>query len=107
MACSGQARHICTGASIGKNFCAVHVRRADTKAARKLFANLINNAPSPLVVMQVRDDQVQTTANGLTRAMSYEWSVPNAERTMLFTLTTAPSEAAQLQVLDSASIIGR
>lgn len=91
----------------GKNFCAVHVRRADTEAAKKQFADLVANAPSPLVARQVKNEQAQTTANGPTQTLAYEWSAPNAPRKMLFTLTTAPSDAAQLQVLGSAAIISQ
>ncbi|HEY8095271.1 MAG TPA: hypothetical protein VIE65_04150 [Methylobacter sp.] len=91
----------------GKNLCAVHVRRANTEAAMKLFTGLVANAPSPLIAKQVRNEQAQTTANGQTQTISYEWSVPNAERKMLFTLTTASSENAQLQVLGSAAIVGQ
>lgn len=91
----------------GKNLCAVHVRRANTEAAKKLFAGLVSTAPSPLVAKQVRNEQAQTTANGQTQTVAYEWSVPNASRKMLFTLTTAASDTAQLQVLASAAIIGQ
>lgn len=89
----------------GKHLCAVHGRKADTEAARKLFAGLVSNAPSPLVARQVRNDQTQTTASGQTKTLAYEWSAPNASRKMLFTLTTAASESAPLQVLASAAII--
>lgn len=91
----------------GKNICAVHARRASTEAAKKLFAGLVANAPSPLVAKQVRNEQEQTTANGQTQTVSCEWSVPNASRKMLFTLTTAASDTAQLQVLGSAAIVGQ
>ena len=91
----------------GKNVCTVHVRRADTVAAKKQFENFVANAPSPLVAKQVRNDQTQTAVNGPTQTVAYEWSVPNSPRKMLFTLTTAPSEAAQLQVLGSAAIISQ
>ena len=91
----------------GKNICLVHVRRADTEAAGKQFAKLVANAPSPLVARQVRNEQARTAANGPTQTVTYEWSAPNAPRKMLFTLTTAPSETAQLQVLGSAAIISQ
>jgi hypothetical protein len=87
------------------NFCAVHVHRASTEVAKKLFTGLVASAPSPLVAKQVKSEQTQT-ANGQTQTVSYEWSVPNASRKMLFTLTTASSDTAQLQVLGSAAIVG-
>lgn len=91
----------------GKNFCAVHLRRADTEAVKKEFANLVAHAPSPLMAKQVRNEQAQTAANGPTQILAYEWSMPNTARKMLFTLTTAPSDSAQLQALGSAAIIGQ
>ena len=91
----------------GKNLCAVHVRRASTEAAKKLFIGLVANAPSPLIAKQVKNEQAQTAANEQTQTISYEWSVPNAARKMLFTLTTASSDTVQLQVLGSAAIVGQ
>lgn len=91
----------------GKNLCTVYVRRANTEAAKKWFTGLVANAPSPLVAVQVKNEQAKTTANGQTETVSYEWSVPNATRKMLFTLTTASSDNAQLQVLGSAAIVGQ
>ena len=93
----------------GKNFCAVHARRADTEAVRELFVNLVANsvtdARSELEVKQVADEQRQTDSNGPVDTIAYEWSTPGASRKMLFMLSTAPSETAQLQVYGSASII--
>lgn len=91
----------------GKNLCAVHGRRASTETASKLFTGLVATAPSPLIAKQVRNEQVQTTANGQTQTVSYEWSAPNSARKMLFTLTTASSATAQLQVLGSAAIVSQ
>ena len=91
----------------GKSLCAVHVRRASTEAAKRLFIKLVANAPTPLIAKQVKNEQAQTAANGQTQTISYEWSVPNAARKMLFTLTTASSNTAQLQVLGSAAIISQ
>jgi len=91
----------------GKNFCAVHVRRASTEAAKKLFIGLVSNAPAPLIAKQLENEQTQTAANGQIQTTSYEWSGPNTTRKMLFTLTTASSDTAQVQVLGSAAIIGQ
>jgi hypothetical protein len=89
----------------GKNFCAVHVRRANTETATRLFTALVANAPFPITAKLVQDEQTHTAASGAVHTLSYEWSVPIAPRKMLFTLTTAPSESAGLQVLGSAAII--
>lgn len=91
----------------GKNFCAVHARRANTETVIKLFTALVAHPPSPFTAKQVMNQQAQTAANGMTHTVSYEWSLPNVARKMLFTLTTAPSESAQLQVLGSAAIVGQ
>jgi hypothetical protein len=91
----------------GKNSCAVLARRADTETAKRLFAGLVANAPAPLIAKQVLNEQSQTASNGQTQTVSYEWSVPNASQKMLFTITTAPSETAQLQVLGSAAVVGQ
>ena len=90
-----------------QNFCAVHARRADTEAARKYFMGMVATAPLPLVAKQVTNKQQQTRDNVLTQTIAYEWSTPNTPRKMLFTLTTASSENAQLQVLGSAAIIDK
>lgn len=93
----------------GKNFCAVHARRADTEVAKELFVNLVANAQlqarSQVEVKQVTNEQRQTDANGLVETVAYEWAVPGASHKMLFMLSTAASESAQLQVFGSASII--
>jgi hypothetical protein len=89
----------------GENFCAVHARRANTETAARLFTALVANAPSPITAKLVQDEQRHTAASGTVHTISYEWSVPNAPRKMLFTITTAPSESAGLQVLGSAALI--
>lgn len=83
----------------------VHVRRANTEAAKQLFADLVASAPAPLIAKKVRDEQAQTTANGQTQTLAYEWSIPDVSRKMLFTITTAASDTAQLQVFATAAII--
>ena len=87
-----------------KNICAEYARRADAAKAEKLFVALVGNSPAPLVARPVRDERAQTPANGPTHTISYEWALPNAARKMLFTITTATSDDAQLQVLGSAAM---
>ena len=89
----------------GKNFCALHARRANTETVTKLFTELVAHPPAPFIVKQLKNEQVQTAENGMTYTVSYEWSLPDVARKLMFTLTTAPSESAQLQVLGSAAII--
>lgn len=88
-----------------KNFCAVYARKADTEAAKQQFARLVDNAPAPLVVTRTAPERTDTAANGTTETVSYTWAVPNGNRRMLFMLTTASAEYAQLQVMASASLI--
>lgn len=87
-----------------KNICAVYARRADATKAEKLFVALVGNSPAPLVARPVRDERAHTPANGPTHTISYEWALPNAARKMLFSITTATSDDAQLQVLGSAAM---
>lgn len=89
----------------GGNFCAVYGRRADTEAVEQKFSAIVATAPSPLVAKQVANKHVQTSANGQTHTVAYEWSIPNAHRKMLFTLTTASSATAQIQAMGSAAIV--
>lgn len=89
----------------GKNFCGLHARRANTQTAKKLFIGLVANPPSPFTATLLKNEQMQSPPNGEIQTLSYEWSAPSVTRKMIFTLTTAPSESAQLQVLGSATII--
>jgi hypothetical protein len=89
----------------GKNFCAVHVRRASAETAIKLFTGMVANPPSPFTSTLIKNEQAQSMVNGQTRTLSYEWSIPNTTRKVLFSITTATSASAPLQVLGSAAII--
>ncbi len=89
----------------GENLCAVYARRADTEAVQQHFSAIVATAPPPLVATPVANKRAQTSANGQTRTVAYEWSAPNAHRKMLFTLTTASSATAQIQAMGSAAIV--
>lgn len=91
----------------GKNFCAVHGRRANSETAIKLFTRMVENPPSPFTSTLVKNEQTQSPVDGQIHTLSYEWSARSATRKMLFTLTTATSESAQLRVLGSAAIISQ
>ncbi|WP_209589954.1 NMCC_0638 family (lipo)protein [Massilia sp. BHUDP2] len=86
-----------------KNLCAVYARRADTRAAEKLFVERVGTAPAPLIGKRTADDHART-ASGPTHTLAYEWGVPKAGKKMVFTLTTAASDTAQVQVLGTAAI---
>lgn len=92
---------------ISKNYCALHVRRANVDTALKLFTEMVANPPHPFTSTLVKNERTQSVTNGLTETISYEWSIPNVTRKMLFTITAAASESAQLQVLGSAAIISQ
>ena len=85
----------------------VYARRADVAIANTLFQKLVANAPAPFTSRMVMNEDKQTVANGVTYTVSYEWFIPNGARKMLFTLTTAAAETAQLQVLGSAAIVSQ
>jgi hypothetical protein len=91
----------------GKNLCAVHARRANVDVANILLQKLVANAPAPFTSNMVMNEDKQTVANGITHTVSHEWSIPNGAQKMLFTLTTAAAETAQLQVLGSAAIVSQ
>lgn len=88
-----------------KNMCIVYARRADTNFVEDAFKRLLEKAPQPLESILRNDERRVTEANGPTHTLSYEWSVQNTSRKMLFTLTTASSNSAQLQVMGSAALI--
>jgi hypothetical protein len=88
-----------------KNFCAIFARRANTDEAKKLFLELVAIAPSPFVAKLVSTKSNQTSANGITQTIFYEWTYPNQKRKFLFALSTAPMEKAEIQVLGTVSMI--
>jgi len=88
-----------------KNICMVFARRADTESAEKKFKSLFSKATTPIESKLTRDEYKETDANGKTHTIAYEWAVPKALRGMLFTLTTASSENAKLQLMGSAATI--
>jgi len=87
-----------------RNICFISGRRADTEATVKLFTKLVATAPPPLISVQVQDERGQTPA-GETHTLAYTWSLPGERTKMLFTLTTAKSQFARLQVLGSAAFV--
>ena len=88
-----------------QNICMVFARRADTASAENMFANLFSKAKSPLESKLIKDEYKTTNTNGKTHSLSYEWSIPKASKAMMFMLTTASSDKANLQLMASASII--
>ena len=88
-----------------KRFCAIHARRADQTEVEQQFTRLVSKAPPPLVSELKKEEEVETSKNGRTHTISYAWSLPQANRKILFTLTTASSENASLQALGSTAII--
>lgn len=88
-----------------KNICFVYARRVNSQAAEDLFIKIVEKSPDPLTARKVKDTSERSTKNGQTRTLSYEWSVPQAPRKTLFTLTTATSETADLQGMASAAYV--
>ena len=105
MANSRQTRNVVLALLKGKNLCAVYGRRADAEAVQQQFSAIVATAPSLLVATRVTNKLAQTSANGQTHTVAYEWSVPNAHRKLLFTLTTASSATAQIQAMGSAATV--
>lgn len=90
-----------------KNLCAVHGRRASAEEVKKQFIKLVASAPASLTAKQIRNEQAQTSSNGLTHTIAYEWSKPNATLKLVFMLTTSTSETAEIQALASASLVSQ
>lgn len=88
-----------------KNICLVYARRVNAQAASERFIKIVEKAPEPLTSRKVKDTSETTAKNGQSRTLSYEWSVAQAARKMLFTLTTATSDTADLQGMASAAYI--
>ncbi|MBD8531084.1 MULTISPECIES: hypothetical protein [unclassified Massilia] len=89
----------------GKNVCALYMRKANQADVERAFIKPVGQAPAPLVVEKRTDKHADTPGNGETHTISYAWSVPQAKRKMVFTLTTASSDKAQLHVLASAAMV--
>lgn len=89
----------------GKNICMVFARKADTVSAEKSFSTMFSKAKKPLESKLVMDEYKTTNANGKTHLLSYEWSVSESPKALIFMLTTASSDKANLQLMASASII--
>jgi len=85
--------------------CIAYARRADTELIEKIFSEILSKAPPPLISKKNKNEYSSTRENGKTHTMSYEWRVPNNNKSILFMLTTASSKTANLQVMASASII--
>ncbi|MDO8931864.1 MAG: hypothetical protein Q7U97_05680, partial [Rhodocyclaceae bacterium] len=88
-----------------KNFCALFGRRASPQDTEKLFVQLVEKAPQPFVSERKEDTWAEAAPNGKRHTISYVWSMPDAKRKFLFTLTTADSDNADLQALASAAIM--
>lgn len=101
----GQLGNFVLALPSGKSFCTLLARRANATEVERNFIALVSKAPTPMMSERGSDDQSETIANGKTRTISYTWTLPQANKKMLFMLTTSSSESAQLQALGSASII--
>jgi len=87
------------------NMCIVYARRADPESVESHVKKLVGSAPPPLLARQLTNSRSQNSKSGATHTLSYEWSTTSAPRKMLFMLTTATSESAELQAVATASIV--
>ena len=88
-----------------KNFCTVYGRRADTEMTQQQFLKIVSTAPAPMIVKQRENKQEHVKPSGLVKTLAYEWSLPNAPIKMVFMLSTAASQAAEVQVVGSSFIV--
>jgi len=89
----------------GKNMCGVFMRKGNPNEVEANFIKLVSNAPKPLNSILKLDENKESATNGKTHTLSYAWSVPDATKKMLFTLTTVSSPTADIQAWASATII--
>ena len=89
----------------GKNFCAVFARKLNEKEAVSRFQKLVASAPYPLKARELERTGTQTKQSGKVGTLSYEWSMKDADKKMIFTLTTADSPDADIQGLASAAYV--
>lgn len=87
----------------GKALCSVYARRVGAAAAEQRFRAIAERAPAPFTSRLVSDTRGTSPRNGATRTVSYEWSPPGAGPALLFMLTTADSETADIQGMASVS----
>lgn len=87
-----------------KPMCMVYGMKADNEAVEKIFSSMAKAAPSPMVIKQVQNEQLNTR-HGSAHSISYEWTMPKQPRKMLFSLTTTASDTAPLQAIASAALI--
>ncbi|MBJ7539843.1 NMCC_0638 family (lipo)protein [Marinomonas transparens] len=88
-----------------KKFCSLSMQKADTEYAKKQFIRLVSTAPQPFMSKQVSSHKTLSALNVLTNTISYEWSLPNSRQKMLFTLKTALSPKADVQLFGSTEIV--
>ena len=84
-----------------KNMCLLFARRLNAAAVEDYFASLTKNPPRPYSFRFVSDERGTSPTNGPIRTIQYEWFADGALRKIIFTLTTATSEEAQLQGMAS------
>lgn len=89
----------------GKDVCLLYARKVDALRIETGFTKILKNSPAPLVSKLVQDESMDTAANGPVHTTSYEWSKPDANIAMLFTLSTATANDAKLQAMASAALI--
>jgi len=86
------------------NVCTVFARRAEATEIESRFSDLVSKSPPPLLASK-RSDEYSTSPNGPTHTISYTWEAPKAKQKLLFTLTTATSDAANLQAMASLAMV--
>ena len=88
-----------------ENLCAVYARRAGAAKTEELFIELISTPAAPFMVRKTGDHTTETTANGTTHTIDYEWYVEGDNRKILFQLSTSSFADAELQVSGVVSTI--
>ncbi len=86
------------------NMCAVFARRLDTVDAKKSFTDIVSVAPTPMKALK-KDEVNQTDVkNGERQTLAYTWSIADHPRKIIFMLTTATADTADLQGMATVSL---
>ncbi len=85
------------------NMCAVFARRLNANDARKSFTDIVSVAPTPMTALKKEEVNQADEKNGDRQTLAYTWSIADHPRKIIFMLTTATAETADLQGMATVS----
>lgn len=87
-----------------KNACTVFARRLNSIDAEKRFTEIVSTAPLPFQSSKKMEEIKQNEKNGTETRLAYEWGLGKEPRKLIFMLSTATAETADLQGMATVSI---